>query len=622
MKKLYILLTFALGSTILHAQNKHTETADKLFERLEYVDAAAEYQKLADKGKADGYVYKQLADSYYNMFNTKEASKWYAKAIETEQDVETYHRYAQMLKAEGDYAGANKQMQHFATLAPNDQRAVSFKQDPDYLPKLRNQQKLYDQKPLAINSDKSEFGAVLTNDNILYFASSRNAARKSYGWTNEPFLDLYSAVANADGTFAEPTAVTSINSQFHDGPATITTDGQTMYFASESFKEKEFKKDKKNRLKQGQVYLFKATKNGEAWSNITELPINGKDFSSSNPSISSDGKTLYFSSNRPGSLGGNDIWKVDISSDGTIGTPENLGNKVNTPGNESFPFIANDGKLYFASDGWSGFGGLDVFMIDLAKGTPLKNLGAPVNTAKDDFAFSFNATKKIGFFSSNRDGNDNIYQAIPVCGVEIQTIVTDATNGNLLANAKVTILDDRNNVIETKTAGTNGEVIYGVDCNKAFTIQVTKEGYESKTFPANAFTAETVKIDAALQPIETIITPESVTLNEITFEFDKSNITREGAFELDKLVQVLSSNKEMVILVKAHTDNRGSDTYNLQLSDRRAKSTVQYIISKGIDRSRISGKGVGESEPKINCQDCTEEQHAANRRSEFLIVKE
>ena len=622
MKRTYIVLSFLLASSGLLAQNQDTEAADKLYNRFEYVDAAKAYEELAADGKASPYVYKQLAESYYNIFNTKEAARWYAKAVETDQDAETYYRYAQMLKAEGRYEESNTQMQKFATMAPTDQRAILFKQDPNYLPKLKSQAKLYDQKAITINSDQSEFGAQLSNDNILYFTSARNMSKKKYGWNEEPFLDMYQAVYNADGTLAEPTPITEINTRFHDGPAAVSADGNTIYFSSESFNEGEFEKDKANRLKLGQVFLYKATKDNGKWTNIKPLPFNNKNYSTGNPSLSKDGKTLYFASNMPGSVGATDIWRVSIGDDGTLGTPENLGAKVNTEGTENFPYITEDNRLFFASDARKGFGGLDVYMIDFNKGTEAINIGAPVNSAKDDFAFSFNTTKNTGFFSSNRDGNDNIYQATPVCGVEITTTVTDAVSGAVLSNAKVSILDDRKNVIETRTTGANGQVSYDVDCNKAYSIQATKEGYESATFAAAASKGGQTNISAPLQPIENIITEQEVTLSSIFFEFNKSNITREGAFELDKLVQALTKYPAMVVMVKAHTDSRGSDSYNLSLSDRRARATVQYILSKGIGKDRISGKGYGETEPKVSCGDnCTEEQHAANRRSEFLIVK-
>lgn len=624
MKKIYILLSFVLATSGAMAQNQDTEKADKLFNRLEYVDAAQEYMKLVEKGKADGYVYRQLADSYYNVFDSKQAITWYAKALESDQEAEVYYRYAQMLKGEGRYEDSNAQMKKFAAKAPNDQRAMIFMKDPNYLPKLRSQAKRFDATPLSINSDKSEFGAVMTNDNILYFTSARNMSRKTYGWNEQPFLDMYQSVYNADGTFAEPTLVSEINTQWHDGPATVSADGNTMYFSSESFQEKEFIKDKANRLKQGQVYIYKATKNNGKWSNVNPVSFNSKEYSVSNPSLSMDGKTLYFASNMPGSMGGNDIWKVEISGDGSFGSPMNLGAKVNTEGNESFPFISDDNRLFFASDARKGFGGLDVFMMDLSKNGEAENVGAPVNSAKDDFSFSMNMTKNMGFFSSNRDGNDNIYQATPVCIVEAITTVKDKQSGRVLANAKVSILDSKNNVIESKMSGADGMVTYEVDCNKAYTVQVSMDGYEGNSFPIAANSkGGKVNIAADLEPIQNIVTPDAVVLKEIYFEFDKSNITKEGAFELDKLVQVMNQNPEMVIMVKGHTDNRGSDAYNMNLSDRRARSAVQYVVSKGIAKKRISGKGFGESEPKVACgENCTEEQHAQNRRNEFLIIKE
>lgn len=622
MKNLYITLSFVIASSTLSAQNKDTKNADRLFNRFEYVDAASEYLKLVDKGKADGYVYKQLADSYYNVFNAAEASKWYAKALTEKQDAETYYRYAQMLKADGKYEEANKQLQKFANMAPNDQRAVAFKQNPNYLPKLNEKAKSFDIKSLDINSDKSDFGAMLSNDNTLYFASARNTSRKTYGWNEQPYLDLYSAVYNADGTFSQPTAVEGVNTRFHDGPASISADGNTMYLASESFNEGLFEKDKAQKLKFGQVALFKSVKADGKWSKPTPLPFNSKDYSTSNPSLSKDGKTLYFSSNMPGSVGGVDIWKVSVNADGSFGTPENLGKKINTEGNESFPFITDENKLYFSSDARQGFGGMDVYVIDLNKGTEATNVGKPVNSEKDDFAFSFNTAKNIGFVSSNRGGVDNIYSATPVCGVEVVSLVRDAKTGSKLSGARVAILDGKNNIIATKTTAADGTVSYDVECDKAYTLQVAKDGYESNNFPVSKTRGGIVNINADLQPIDVIVTETEIILNDIYFEYDKSNITQQGAFELDKLVQVMKNNPAMVIMVKSHTDSRGSDQYNMNLSDRRAKSTVQYIISKGIAKDKISGKGYGESEPKVNCgENCTEEEYAKNRRSEFLIVK-
>lgn len=620
MKKIYLTLSFVIASGLLSAQNKNTQLADKLFNRYEYVDAAKEYLKLTEKGTADSYVYKQLADSYYNVFNTKEAAKWYAKATQEKQDAETYYKYAQMLKAEGNYSEADKQMKQFASLAPNDQRAKTFNANPQYLPSLKNQAKLYNIVKSDISSDKTDFGAVLTNDNSVYFSSSRNTSKRSSNWNDEPYLDLYKATYNSNGTISEAIAVDNLNTKWHDGPATISADGSTMYYGSESFNEKEFTKDKVKQAKFGKIYLYKATNKGGTWSDSKPLPFNNPAYDVRNPSISKDGKTLYFSSNMPGGFGGEDLWKVSVAGD-EYGTPENLGAKINSEANESFPFITDDNILFFSSNGKQGFGGLDIFKIELNKGTDAVNVGAPVNTEKDDFAFTYNTAKKIGFFSSNRGGSDDIYVADPVCGVQAIAVVKDAKTGNLLVDATVVLVDAKQKVWGNQATGSEGKTAFGVVCDVPYSFQVSKEGYESGVFGVAKTYGGEIVVEALLNPILPIITETEVILQPIFFEFNKSNITQQGAAELDKLVQVMIEYPTMVIFAKSHTDSRGKDKYNLDLSDRRAKATVQYLVSKGIAKTRISGQGFGESEPKVICTDCTEEEHAKNRRSEFLIVK-
>jgi outer membrane protein OmpA-like peptidoglycan-associated protein/tetratricopeptide (TPR) repeat protein len=622
MKKSYIVLSFVLLTTIVKAQTKDTKKADKLYNRYEYVQAASEYLKLAEAGKTSPYLYKQLADTYYNMFNPVEATKWYAKAVETQQDAETYYRYAQMLKSTKKYEQASKQMQQFAKMQPNDLRAKAQNENPSYVAKLDGKEQSYTIKNLDVNSDKSEFGGVLY-DNAFYYASARNTTQKDYGWNKEPFLDIYKSDYNTDGTFMNAQPITELNSQYHDGPVTISADGNTMYFSSDSFREKSFEKDKKNKLKLGRNNLFKATKENGKWINITSLPFNSSAYSTSNPSLSREGKTLYFSSDMPGSVGGVDIWKTTINADGTYTTPENLGKNINTEGNESFPFIADDNQtLYFASSGRQGLGGLDVYLTNLTKNEEAQNLGKPINTEFDDFSFTMSKAKNMGFFSSNRSGNDEIYGAVPICTTNLITQVTDAKTGEPLANAKVAVVDSKKVVIATTTTNEKGETSYRVACDKEYSLQIAKDGYISNVYQVTKTKEATFTTQAKLQPIEPIITETEVILQPIYFEYNKSNITQEGSYELDKLVRVMNENPKLVILAKSHTDNRGNDTYNLNLSDRRAKATVQYIISKGIDTSRIDGKGFGETELKINCNDaCTEEDHAQNRRSEFLIVK-
>jgi len=627
MKNLYITLAFVFATASLSAQSKETETADKLFSRFEYVDAAKEYLKLTKKGK-DPYVYKQLAESYFNVYNTKEAAVWYGKAIAAkEQDAETYYRYAQMLKADGQYEEYNKQMKAFAKMAPKDQRAIAFNQDPDYLPKLKSQTRLFEEKMLDINDKEyGSFGAVLTNDDNFYFTSNRNTARKKYGRDEQPYLDIYSATYNQDGSISEPVPLSSVNTQHHDGPIAITTDGSTMYFASESYREGEAEKGKGQKL--SLIYLYKTTKKDGKWGDAVMLPFNNKAFNTNHPSISKDGKWLYFSSNRKGSLGGADIWKVEIKGSNTYGEPVNLGKKVNTEGNEGFPFITDDNRLFFSSDGHKGLGALDIFYVDLGRDTDAINVGMPINSSQDDFSFSFNVQKNIGFFSSNRAGKkgeemgvDNMYKAIPVCGVDAYVFVKDQKTGKVLKGAQVAILDDKKNIIETKVTDDKGALTYSVDCNRAYALLASADGYEKSSFPLPAKNGGTVDIAADLKPIDNIIVDGKIVLKDIYFDFDKSNITQQAAYELDKLVQVMKTYPNAVIMVEAHTDTKGSAEYNTKLSNERAISAVQYVLSNSIAKERISGQGYGKSKPRVKCEPCTAEQDAENRRIEFIVVK-
>ena len=444
---------------------------------------------------------------------------------------------------------------------------------------------------------------------------------KTDKWNNQPYLDIFKSVRSANGTFSEPVEVSELNTAFHDGPVTISQDGKTMFFARDGHSEGQFQKNKSSNTKVGQQGLYKATKNGEKWTNVEALPFNSKEYSVTNPSLSADGKTLYFASNMPGGVGESDIWKVTVTGNG-YGKPENLGSYVNTAGKENFPFIADDATLYFASTGKQGLGGFDVFKTNLNTKEDVQNIGKPLNSEKDDFGFSFNKKENVGYFSSNRNGTDAVFSAAPICKSQAIVVVTNKKTGAIISNASVAILDLKGNTIETKQSNSEGKVNYTIECNTAYSLQVAAQNFETATFSVTKGTAKETTIKAELVPVEVIITEKEVILNNVYFEFDKSNITPQGASELDKLVTVMKQYPTMVIFVKSHTDSKGTVAYNSKLSEQRAQSTVQYLISKGISKDRISGKGFGNLEPKINClANCTEEENAQNRRSEFLIVK-
>lgn len=619
MKKIYITLGLLVALSG-YSQNNHTVKADKLYSSYQYVQAIKEYESLIKDNKADAYVYKQLGDSYYQLFNMDKAVEYYSKAVSSAQDADTYYQYAQALKTQGKYAESNHQMDKFAGLAPADARAIAHRANPNYIPDLQSREKLFELEPTSLNkSGSSSFGGVLGDDNVVYFTSNRSG-RTDKRATGEAFLDIFQSVYHSDGSLSEPTAVNELNSRFHDGPLSVSSDGQVAFFSRDGHAQGSFEKDKEASVKIGKVGIYRAEKRNGKWTNIKAVTFNSTEYNVGNPSLSKDGKTLYFASDMPGGFGDTDIWKVAVDGD-EYGTPENLGSSVNTAGRESFPFIAEEGTLYFASNGRLGFGGLDVFKLEPGTSQAV-NLGKPVNSEKDDFAFSFHQAKEIGFVSSNRGGEDHIYYARPICGRDALVVVKDATTGKVLSGASVFILDADKNRLQSERTNSQGTTTFYTECDVAYSLQANLEGYEPATVALAATKDRKTSTEIRLSPVEVIITETEVILNPIFFEFDKSNITEQGARELDKLVRVMNEHPDMVILVRAHTDTKGSDAYNQRLSERRAQSTVQYVVSKGINKDRITGKGFGESEPKIDCNDnCTEEQNAQNRRSEFIIVK-
>jgi outer membrane protein OmpA-like peptidoglycan-associated protein/tetratricopeptide (TPR) repeat protein len=630
MKNFKTLLFITLMSSFcLTAQNKLTKRADKQFDRFEFVNAAESYNKLVEKGHGDSYIYNQLAESYYNIFNTVEAEKWYAKALESSDNPEMIYKYSQMLKANGKYQESNDQMDRFASMRPSDHRASAYRKNPEYLPKILKQGKKFNVQNASFNSTQSDFGGTV-NDGKLYIASGRNDSRKTYGWNDQPFLDIYTLSKNSDGTYQTATlANDDINTKYHEGLTTFSPDGKTMYFSRESYFERDFQKDSLNGTRFSQLYLFKATKLGADWDTVESLAINSKNYSVKNPSLSSDGSTLYFSSNMPGGFGDFDIYKASINTDGSIGEPQNLGQKVNTEGQEMFPYISSNNTLYFSSNGHLGLGGMDVFYtkeID-DKVAPIRNIGLPINSSGDDFAFTINEETEEGFVSSNRDGgqgSDDIYtfkKLQPLCDVLIAATVLDDKTREPISGASVTLFDSEGNKVSSKTTNNEGVAEFIVECETESELEVTMNDYDSKKVNVAGINEEENNVQISLDPIEKLIVADKIELAPIYFEYDKSNVTAQAAFELDKLVQIMNKYPDLVINATSHTDYIGSNPYNLRLSDRRAKTTVQYVISKGIDESRISGMGKGETEPKVDCgTKCTDEERQLNRRSEFLIV--
>lgn len=629
MNKIYtILLLIAVSTTMVTAQNSKTKKADQYYERLQYVEAAEAYQKLLKKGEGSTYVFEQLGNSYYFLNNTQQAEKYYKRVVKRKNvNPETVYNYAQSLKSNGKFADYNTYMKQFAQMKPNDSRAIAFMKNPDYLPKIIDEKaQKYTAKNLeTLNSEYSDFGGLAVGSDF-YFTSARNTSRKTYGWNEEPFLDIYKASIVGGVEKDEALLKGDVNTKYHESTVAITADGKRMYFDRNDYYNGKYKKSDEG-INELSIYYAEFVEG--QWTNIQPVPFNSPEYSTSHPALSPDGKTLYFTSDRPGGKGKADIYKVSIAEDGSFGAPENLGDNINTEGREGFPFVDAEGTLYFSSDAHLGMGGLDVFAAK-AKGNgfgEVKNLGLGVNSSEDDFAFTFNAATNEGYVSSNRAGgmgSDDIYKItkLDICELILNVIVVDASNDEPIADARLDLFDNVENKLKSQNTAANGIGKLVAACDQAHVVQAFKEGYESnaETVPASKEGEKSIRI--ALRPIDDIVEDEMVKLNPILFDFDKHNIKPQAAFELDKLVQLMKKHPEMVIKVEGHTDNRGSAAYNMNLSNRRAKSTVQYVISKGIAKDRISGEGFGESRPAVDCgANCTEAEHQKNRRSDFIIVK-
>ena len=630
----FIALTF-LSITTIDAQDKSSKKADKQFSKLEFVKAAESYKKLINNGKSSDYVVAQLAECYYNIFNTVEAEKWYATLAEESSNADIIFKYSQMLKANGKYKLSNKWMNKFVELRPADNRATSFLKNPNYLPKIISKGKRFNVQNLDINSEYSDFGGSL-NDNKLYITSSRNTVglfdfgrwitqRINYGWNNEPYLDIYSFDVTESGSYLnEDNLGSNVNTKYHEGLASFDSEGN-MYISRESFYENEYVKDPESNNITSLIGIYKISK-GEK--NVVALNINSVEYSVKNPSVSSDGKTIYFSSDMPGGFGNFDIYKGDVDEEGNINNVENLGQKVNTEGQEMFPFIGDKNNLYFSSDSQLGLGGLDIFFTKEVDGkwASVRNVGIPVNSNADDFAFNMNEATGEGFVSSNRSGGkggDDIYsikRLIPICDVLLTANVMDAKTKLGIDSATTSVSDKEGNIASTKTSSTEGVTEFMLVCDEAGKLIVSKEGYNSKIVDLRMSNEEFTSINVMLDPIEKIIVAEKIELDAIYFDFDKSNIKAEAAFELDKLVQIMNKYPEMTVSIESHTDSKGPSSYNQRLSERRAKTTSQYVISKGIDSSRLISTGKGESSPVVDCTNCSKEEDQLNRRSEFIIT--
>jgi outer membrane protein OmpA-like peptidoglycan-associated protein/tetratricopeptide (TPR) repeat protein len=624
-----------------NGQTASLNKADKDYTKYAYVDAIATYERVAGKGYKNEKMFQRLGNAYYFNGELIKAAKWYDALFEMnpEQEPEYYYRYSQTLKATGDYAKADKTLGSFNKKINIDKRGILFENNKNYLEQIKANSGRYQLADAGINSKQTDYGSAYYK-NKLVFASARDTgsvAKKTFKWTNKSFTNLYIVEIKADGILGIPERFQkNINSKFNESTPVFTKDGKTMYFTRNNFLDGKRGKDEQ---KITLLKLYKAEYINDKWNNISELPFNSNQYSTAHPALSKDEKKLYFASDMPGTLGQSDLYSVTINNDGSFGKIENLGVTINTEGRETFPFISDDNDLYFASDGRPGLGGLDIFVSRINNDgtfTTAQNVGAPVNGKQDDFAFIIDTQTRNGFFSSNRDGgsgNDDIYKFTETrklnCEQLLKGTVVDLETNKVLDNAKVTLLDEQFKAIGEIITETNGSYTFKVDCNKTYHIRAAKQDYETKEIPVTikGKTGETsveISLEKRIKPIG-VGTDLAKTLNIpiIYFDLDKSFIRKDAVFELEKILDVMKQYPNMKIDVRSYTDSRQTAKYNISLSGRRTKSTIQWLIKNGIKSDRLTGKGYGESQLVNNCSDnlpCTEAEHQLNRRSEFIIV--
>ncbi|MEP2937057.1 MAG: OmpA family protein [Gilvibacter sp.] len=632
-------LVVVLCVNLSFAQRGKEITATKEYDNFAYVDAQQVYLEVVKNGRQSAQIYQRLANTFYYNSQYGEAAKWYQLLVdEYPDDASSVYlfRLAQCYRSLNNHEASNTIMGLYVEKGGDTKIAENYT-GPNYLEQIANGALKYELRTVSANTENSDFGPSFYGDKVVFASASDTIIDKKlslHEWNNQPYLDLFVASVDSEGDLKDLKPLAGdVNSKYHESSPTFTKDGKTMYFTRNNYLEGRKGRDKgTDGDKRVLLKIYSATLSGSNWTNIKELPINGDKFNTAHPVLSLDEKRLYFVSDRPESIGMSDIWYTDIADNGAFGTPKRI-NSINTEARESFPFISKDNVLYFSSDGRNGLGGFDVYSTLLdSEGMPtkVKNLGAPTNSEKDDFGFIFDTEKERGYVSSNRSGdggfvNDDIYLVVP-CEVSVKGVVTNAKTGELLPGARLQLFDVSNNPIgEPVVVGADAAYSFDVDCGSSYRLQADKKDFDPNEvlFDTPEISGELIK-SIALNPVDC---PSDdlgcqLVLEPIYFDLDKHFIRPDAEIELAKILEAMKLYPELSIHIESHTDSRANDAYNVALSMRRAKATKEWLVNKGIDESRLSSEGYGETRLTNECSngvDCTEEQHQLNRRSMFII---
>lgn len=639
-------LLFFTGVVVLCFTACSTEKkASKAFKLGKYQTSIDLYKKILNGSPNNARANYFVGESFRLSNRLKESEPFYAKATNVrgaDKDTVQFY-YAQALKANAKYAEAKNVLEGIEKNPENEKfrnRVEAEIKALDYLASLKEKPSYYRVKNMElINTNGAEYSPVYLN-NELYFTSSRGKD-KLYEATGTPFTDIFKVTsrgANVDLATVAPLPPGINSTSINDGCIAFSPDGKTMVFSKCNSGKKKGGSD-------CDLYLSRYRNN--AWTEPVMININQPEYWDSTPAFSADGRTLYFASNRKGGYGGNDLYSAQMDTRGRFSRVKNLGPDINTPGNENFPYVAEDGKLYFSSDEHPGFGGLDLFVVKRSNGkTVVENLGEPMNSTGDDFGiFLFRPDR--GFYSSNRDGgkgDDDIYTFVnedpnlKVVNYYLQgiTYMKDKEDKmQILANTKVSLLDERGELMQDFVTGNDGKFLFRVYENESYSMVGESDGYlvrrQLYTTRGRSVDPTTLKDLVTNITFDTLLVLDKIELNKvfplenIYYNYNKSDIRDDAAKELDKLVQLLMDNPEIRIELGSHTDSVDDNAYNMNLSQRRAESAVKYIVQHGIAPDRLVAKGYGEEQPiaRNTNPDGTDNPvgRQKNRRTEFKILE-
>ncbi len=640
-KSIFVFISFYLflpspGS----AQDQLISRGNTKYEEYSFSPAIDIYKRVIDKGFVSAELLQKLGNAYYFNSNYTEAAKVYDRLIrEYDKEVgpEYLFRYSQSLKSLGDYENSDLMMARFTEVTSDDKRAANFKSD--YKAEIKKNSGRYTIAPFEYNSVYAEFAPALYKQGLI-FSSDRdtgNLAKYRHTWNSSDFLDLYKV--NVDSLSQnKPVKIDNINSRLHESTSVLSSDDSTLYFTRNNFRDGKYVRDGSGMVR---LKIFRARLVDGQWSELEDLPFNSDAYSVAHPALSGDGKTLYFVSDMPGTLGQSDIYKIQVLDDGTFGKPENLGPSINTEARETFPYITRKNILYFSSDGHPGLGGLDIFATSVQdenhKG-PILNVGEPVNSKWDDFTFIFAEESRKGYFASNRQGGvggDDIYSFLETkalifeCVQPVSGTVRDKISNEILVGATIKIINEANEEVRSAITDEKGHYEVACDCGQGNFVRALMEGY----VPSEEYLE---KSDGKPRIMDFYLERETVTagfgddlakllqLSTIYFNYNKFDIRPDAEIEIQKVIAAMDKFPSLNIKANSHTDSRGSDQYNLYLSQKRAESTVAYMVSKGINAARLQQEGFGETRLVNQCENgvkCSNEEHELNRRSEFLIIE-